>query len=579
MEKLSALPDGSSPDATAGVAEHAAGREQLACGFECGQARLRGSRYNVVMWSAWSDERARAGKPLGLLERYEVRSRIASGGMASVWRAYDLRLDREVAIKVLGRRFAGNDPAIRRFKREARTAASLSAHPHVIGIFDVAEEAGRPYIVMQYLAGGTVADAIRAGAVGRDQALGWLAEAAAALDYAHGRGVVHRDVKPGNLLLGLDWRVSVGDFGIARVAGEDTLTRTDQVLGTAAYLSPEQALGEPASEASDRYALAVTAFELLVGQRPFAAEHPIVLARQHVEDAPPPASARNRTLPRAVDAVLARGMAKRPEDRFSTAGAFVDALSAALSPPRRTRHPRRVPTAAQRSRRAVAIAALGAVGVAAGIVVAMPRDGTARHPATPTTQARVSPSAPHRVHHPRATRKPRPAPPALTGTGRATGVLSTAAAPGTTPTVARPPTRTVSPTTRIAAAPTTSVSAAGASTASTTRAAPAPASAAGLEARGHQLMLAGAYTAAIPILQQAIAAASHRDLTYAYALYDLGRSLRLAGDPQAATPILKRRLRIPNQTPIVRHELRLAQHARPSHDPGERTAHDHRRHR
>ncbi|MGB0094407.1 MAG: serine/threonine-protein kinase, partial [Solirubrobacteraceae bacterium] len=179
----------------------------------------------------------------GLPERYEVRGHIANGGMASVWCAYDATLGREVAIKVLARQFAGDDVAIRRFKREARTAARLSAHPHVVMIYDVAEAAGRPYIVMEYLPGETVADAIRAGAVRRDQALRWLAEAASALDYAHGRGVVHCDIKPGNLLLSLDWRLHVADFGIARLATEDTFTGTGQLLGTAAYLSPEQALG------------------------------------------------------------------------------------------------------------------------------------------------------------------------------------------------------------------------------------------------------------------------------------------------------------------------------------------------
>jgi serine/threonine-protein kinase len=461
--------------------------------------------------------------------------------MASVWCAYDAALGREVAIKVLARQFAGDDVAIRRFKREARTAARLSAHPHVVMIYDVAEAAGRPYIVMEYLAGETVADAIRAGAVRRDQALRWLAEGASALDYAHGRGVVHCDIKPRNLLLSLDWRLHVADFGIARLATEDTLTGTGPLLGTAAYVSPEQALGQPASDASDRYALAVAAFELLVGQRPFTAEHLAVQARQHVEDDPPRASSRNRTLPRAVDAVLARGMAKRPEDRWPTAGRFVDALDAAFSQPGRARTLTALPPPPRRARRTAAIAALAAAGVAVGIVVAMAHQGTVLPHARPaTTVARLSPPAPRRFHRSKPKPKPVPAPVAA--------VSTTTAAPTTNYTTAAPNTTT----NYTAAAPTTT-------TPTATPAAARPPSAAVLEARGHQLMLDGAYTAAIPVLRRAIAAASRGDVNHAYALFDLGRSLRLTGNPQAAIPVLKRRLQIPNQTPVVLSELRLAQ--------------------
>ena len=158
--------------------------------------------------------------------------------------------------------------------------------------------------------------------------LRWLREAAGALDTAHEAGVVHRDIKPGNLLLDDHDRLAVADFGIARVAWEDQLTATGQVLGTAAYLSPEQALGEPATAASDRYALAVVAYELLVGARPFDAEHFAAQARAHVEDPVPPASSRADGLSRAVDAVLERGLAKEPADRWDSAAQFVDELDA-----------------------------------------------------------------------------------------------------------------------------------------------------------------------------------------------------------------------------------------------------------
>src|SRR5207248_3850618 len=157
----------------------------------------------------------------------------------------------------------------------------------------------------------------------------------AALDYAHARDVVHRDVKLSNFLLDGDRVLHVADFGIAQVSTEETLTGTGQVLGTAAYLAPERALGQPATDASDRYALAVAAYELLAGERPFNAAHFAALARAHIEDPPPLASRRNPELPRALDPVLARGLAKRPEERFPTARELAALIEEALVPARR----------------------------------------------------------------------------------------------------------------------------------------------------------------------------------------------------------------------------------------------------
>ena len=188
--------------------------------------------------------------------------------MASVWEAHDELLDRPVAIKVLAIHLSEDDRARRRFAREARTAAGLSSHPHVVTIYDVAEHDGKSFIVMELLRGGTVADRLRAGEeIPHRVALRWLEEAGSALDAAHEVGVVHRDVKPANMLLDDKGRLAIGDFGIARLGLEDQITQTGQVLGTAAYLSPEQALGEPSTAASDRYALAVVAFELLTGSQ------------------------------------------------------------------------------------------------------------------------------------------------------------------------------------------------------------------------------------------------------------------------------------------------------------------------
>src|ERR1700757_439146 len=181
-------------------------------------------------------------------------------------------------------------------------------------------------IVMESRPAGPVADAIRLGAVRRQEAIRWIREAASALDHAHERGIVHRDIKPANFLLNRSRVLHVADFGIARLVSEDTISSAGELFGTAAYLSPEQALGLEATGASDRYALAVAAFELLAGERPFLTQHFAAQARQHIEDERPRASERDRTLPPAVDPVLIRGMAKQPEDRFPTAGNFVDAL-------------------------------------------------------------------------------------------------------------------------------------------------------------------------------------------------------------------------------------------------------------
>src|SRR5579875_3702027 len=274
---------------------------------------------------------------LRLPERYRVRRHLASGGMATVWCAEDLVLGRAVAIKILAQRLHRDEMAMRRFKREARAAARVSNHAHVVSIFDVGDLApedgvgpARPFIVMEYLAGGTVADALRVGAVRRQEAIRWIREAASALDHAHGRGIVHRDIKPANFLLNRSRVLHVTDFGIARLVSEDTITSAGELFGTAAYLSPEQALGREATGASDRYALAVAAFELLAGQRPFSAPHFSAQARQHIEEPPPAASEIDHSLPPAVDDVLFTGLAKDPADRPDSAGEFVAALDEAL---------------------------------------------------------------------------------------------------------------------------------------------------------------------------------------------------------------------------------------------------------
>src|SRR3954449_11288404 len=299
---------------------------------------------------------------VSLPDRYRVVRHLANGGMASVWEAHDELLDRDVAVKLLASHLGEDERARRRFQREARAAAGLSSHPHVVTIYDVGEHRNRVFMVMEIMRGGTLGDRLRSGKeIPHETVLRWLREAAGALDAAHEAGVVHRDIKPGNLLLDHHDRLAVADFGIARVAWEDQLTATGQVLGTAAYLSPEQAMGEPATPATDRYALAVVAYELLAGSRPFEAEHFAAQARAHVEDPVPPASTRAVIpLSKAVDATLEKGLAKDPRDRWGSAADFVDALERTLTPREETK-----PTRMLGRRGKAAAAGAAAAGAAA----------------------------------------------------------------------------------------------------------------------------------------------------------------------------------------------------------------------
>jgi eukaryotic-like serine/threonine-protein kinase len=265
-----------------------------------------------------------------LPRRYVRLELIASGGMGEVYRASDSLLSRTVAVKVLAERHARDLDVRERFTREARAAARLSAHPNVVTVFDVGAHDGRPFIVMEYLSGGSVHDRLRAGRIEPSRALDWLTEAARGLDAAHASGVVHRDVKPANLMLDENEQVHVTDFGIASAAGFDTMTLPGTVLGTAGYLSPEQARGEPATAASDRYALGVVAFELLSGRRPFASDTPVTEAFAHMNADVPSVRTVAPELPAAVDAVLQRALAKDPAQRPESGAELVENLRGAF---------------------------------------------------------------------------------------------------------------------------------------------------------------------------------------------------------------------------------------------------------
>src|SRR6478736_5294898 len=268
---------------------------------------------------------------ISLPDRYRVVRHIANGGMAGVWAAEDELLGRLVAVKVLSPAFASDDRAAKRFLREARAGARLSDCRHIVTVYDIGEHDGKAFMVMEHFSGGTLSDRLKSGRpIPRPLAVRWLREAAEALDCAHRNNVVHRDVKPANLLLDERGRLAVADFGIATVASEASVTMTGQVLGTAAYISPEQARGETATAASDRYALAVVAYELLTGSRPFDVDHPAAQARAHVQAEIPVASDVGADLPRAVDGVLRDGLAKDPDARPPSAEALVDRLEEAL---------------------------------------------------------------------------------------------------------------------------------------------------------------------------------------------------------------------------------------------------------
>jgi eukaryotic-like serine/threonine-protein kinase len=261
-----------------------------------------------------------------LPSRYESPQQIGRGGMGDIYRATDSILGRDVVVKVLADRFAQDESVRRRFTREALAAARLSGEPNIVTIFDVGEDNGRPYIVMEHFGGGSLDDVLRSeGAQSPQRVFTWLEQAARALDRAHARGIVHRDVKPANLLLDREGNVHVADFGIASAAGMDSLTMTGTVLGTAGYLSPEQAQGERATPASDRYALGVVAFELLTGSRPFEADSPTAEAAAHV-NAPVPSISARADLPRELDRCFQRALAKDPARRFGTCAEFVAAL-------------------------------------------------------------------------------------------------------------------------------------------------------------------------------------------------------------------------------------------------------------
>jgi serine/threonine protein kinase len=428
--------------------------------------------------------------------------------MGEIFVATDDVLGRPVAVKVLAERFAQDEASRRRFTREGLAAARLSGEPGAITVFDVGEWRGRPFIVMQHVAGGSIEDRLRRhGAHPPAQALAWLEQAAAALDAAHARGIVHRDVKPANLLLDGRGEVHVADFGIASAAGLDSMTLTGTILGTAGYLAPEQARGERASPASDLYSLAVVGYELLSGHRPFESESVTAEAAAHVHAPVPSIAERCDHLPPEVDSVFRRALAKDPRARYGSGAHFVVALREALAQASGTtvRQPPIASTrSAQRGSRPVRLLVLllaAAAAVGALIAALLGSGGDSSSTIVTRTVAR--------------------------GSGKTTTLRETVTAQQPTSVPAPPP--------------------------------PPPAALGSgghaLNDRGYEMMQRGAYGDALSLFEQAVRrlrGSGPGDPYEAYATYNLGYTLFRLGRCAEAIPHLRRAERLEPE----RHEPR-----------------------
>jgi serine/threonine protein kinase len=339
--------------------------------------------------------------------RYELLELVGRGGMSSVWKAQDRLLDRTVAIKVLHEQFTQDDEYVERFRREARSVAQLS-HPNIVTVIDRGEDGGRQYIVFEYVAGRNLKQLIeRQGPLPIHDALVFALQMARALGFAHDRGLIHRDVKPQNVLLNDDGQAKMTDFGIARSVDVDGVTITGTVLGTSEYIAPEQARGQRVDALTDVYSLGVVLYELLTGGVPFQGENFVAVALRHVNEPPPDVLERRPDCPPRVALAIERAMAKRPEDRFQSMDELVSELESCLADldpsseeatmisrrPVRSAKPARPP----RRRRRIGLlwpilavlAILGIAGLAAWGALAL-RDNGGGSTAAPNTPIRLS---------------------------------------------------------------------------------------------------------------------------------------------------------------------------------------------
>ena len=420
-----------------------------------------------------------------LKDRYRLERLLGRGGMASVWLASDEVLDRPVAIKVLSDTIASDPEFLARFRREARVAASLS-HPNLIGVYDYAEGEERPYLVMEYVPGDNLAERLAANPA--IDCEGLARELLGALDHIHRAGIVHRDVKPQNVLIASGGGAKLIDFGIALPADATSLTRTGNLLGTARYIAPEVMNGEPATERSDLYSTGVVLRDCLDGAAP-AHLRALVERLSAADPGGRPASAREAL------ARLGRGTSVlgQPTERISS-----------------TERPTPTPVSkpeADRPRRTWgrAVAAVAVLAALAAAFLVLDDDS----PQKRGGQADRSVAASNREE------------------SEGTGSEEAEEPPATTPAAAGDD----------------------------------PALGSALNEEGFELIQAGLYEEAVPVLEEAVRAfpPGTTDLEYAYALYNLGNALRLSGRPEDAIPVLEQRLAIPNQTGVVRRELAAAQ--------------------
>src|SRR5215213_7261911 len=288
---------------------------------------MRKCRITRLVFSSRTRGRMSEARKTVLDDRYDVGRPLGSGGMGEVFLARDRVLGRDVALKVLRKQFAGDEEFAERFKREAMSAASLS-HPNIVQVYDRGEtEEGASYIAMEYVPGGTLKEWIsREGPLEAADAAGIGAQVAEALGAAHDRGMVHRDIKPQNVLLAARGGAKVADFGIARAGSSATISRTGSVMGTAGYMSPEQALGKPATPKSDLYSLGVVLYETLTGELPYTADNPIAVSMKHVNEPLRPPIELNPRMPAGMNALVTKLMAKDPEARYADADELADDL-------------------------------------------------------------------------------------------------------------------------------------------------------------------------------------------------------------------------------------------------------------
>ena len=346
-----------------------------------------------------------AGASIGA---YVVESPLGRGGMGVVYRAYHPRLQRWAAIKLLPP-FGNTEEARQRFEREARAVAKLR-HRNILSVFDFGDFNGQPYMVMEYMPNGSLQERLPKQPLVPQQALDLLKPLADALDYAHAQGVVHRDVKPANVFLDGEWQPVLADFGLAKMYSEESITMSGMVSGTPSHMAPEQARGSVPTGKADLYALAVIAFQLLTGRLPFTGASVMDILYQHVNDAPPAPSSFNAALTPAIDAVVVKGLAKDPNQRWDTCNAMVAALESAIrgqldertivtpmGPP-----PKAAKAAAPGPARRVlltgvgAVAVLAVVGVGIFLTIGRSTDGGVVLPSPPV---QISPAASPVVRH------------------------------------------------------------------------------------------------------------------------------------------------------------------------------------